>query len=45
MMNVLVRNRSGVLQRVTGLFSRRGYNIQSIYAEQTKNPRGFPCCD
>ncbi len=38
MMNVLVRNRSGVLQRVTGLFSRRGYNIQSIYAEQTKNP-------
>ncbi len=38
MINVLVRNRSGVLQRITGLFSRRGYNIQSIYAEQTKNP-------
>ena len=38
MMTVLVRNRSGVLQRITGLFSRRGYNIQSIYAEQTKNP-------
>ena len=37
-MNVVVRNRSGVLQRITGLFSRRGYNIQSIYAEQTKNP-------
>ncbi len=38
LINVLVRNRSGVLQRITGLFSRRGYNIQSIYAEQTKNP-------
>ena len=38
MMTVVVRNRSGVLQRITGLFSRRGYNIQSIYAEQTKNP-------
>ena len=38
MLTVLVRNRSGVLQRITGLFSRRGYNIQSIYAEQTKNP-------
>lgn len=36
--NVLVRNHSGVLQRITGLFSRRGYNIQSLYAEQTPNP-------
>ncbi len=37
-LTVMVRNKSGVLQRVTGLFSRRGYNIQSIYAGQTKNP-------
>jgi len=27
---VLVRNDPGVLQRVSGLFSRRGYNIDSI---------------
>ena len=38
MLSILVRNKSGVLQRITGLFSRRGYNIQSIYAGQTKNP-------
>jgi len=28
--SVLVRNDPGVLQRVSGLFSRRGYNIDSI---------------
>lgn len=38
MLTVLVRNKPGVLQRITGLFSRRGYSIQTIYAEQTKNP-------
>lgn len=29
-MGVLVNNKSGVLQRVSSLFSRRGFNIESI---------------
>ena len=37
-LSLLVDNTAGVLSRVAGLFSRRGYNIQSIYAGQTKNP-------
>src|SRR5574344_2114558 len=28
--SVLVENHSGVLRRVSGLFSRRGYNIDSL---------------
>lgn len=30
LLSVLVKNSSGVLSRVSGLFSRRGYNIDSI---------------
>ncbi|HCC34480.1 MAG TPA: acetolactate synthase small subunit, partial [Ruminococcaceae bacterium] len=28
--SVLVENRSGVLSKVAGLFSRRGFNIDSL---------------
>jgi acetolactate synthase-1/3 small subunit len=34
----LVTNRSGVLNRVTGLFSRRKFNIESITVRVTDNP-------
>jgi acetolactate synthase-1/3 small subunit len=36
---VLVDNNSGVLSRISGLFSRRGYNIESITAGVTADPR------
>ncbi|MCR5755375.1 MAG: acetolactate synthase small subunit [Acetatifactor sp.] len=36
---LLVDNTSGVLSRISGLFSRRGYNIESITAGVTANPR------
>lgn len=35
---LLANNTSGVLSRITGLFSRRGYNIESITAGVTSNP-------
>ncbi len=36
-LSVLARNRSGVLLRIAGLFSRRCYNILSIVAAETEN--------
>ena len=36
---LLVENTSGVLSRISGLFSRRGYNIESITAGVTADPR------
>lgn len=36
---LLVDNTSGVLSRISGLFSRRGYNIESITAGVTANPK------
>ena len=35
---VLVENKAGVLSRVSGLFSRRGYNIDSLTVCETHNP-------
>ena len=36
---LLADNTSGVLSRISGLFSRRGYNIESITACVTADPR------
>ncbi len=36
---LLVDNTAGVLSRISGLFSRRGYNIASITAGETADPR------
>lgn len=37
-LSVLVENNPGVLARVAGLFSRRGYNIDSLAVGRTDNP-------
>ena len=37
-LSVLVDNTSGVLNRVAGLFSRRGYNIDSLTVGETTDP-------
>jgi acetolactate synthase I/III small subunit len=37
-MSVLVENKPGVLARVAGLFSRRGFNIHSLAVGPTENP-------
>lgn len=37
-LSVLVENKSGVLSRVSGLFSRRGFNIDSLTVCETHNP-------
>ena len=36
--SLLVENTSGVLSRVSGLFSRRGYNITSLTVGETSDP-------
>ncbi|HEY8418309.1 MAG TPA: acetolactate synthase small subunit [Limnochordales bacterium] len=38
-LSVLVENRPGVLSRVAGLFSRRGFNIESIVVGTTEDRR------
>jgi acetolactate synthase-1/3 small subunit len=38
-LTVLVENKSGVLARVSGLFSRRGYNIESLAVAPTDDER------
>ncbi len=37
-LGVIVSNHFGVLTRVSGLFSRRGYNIDSLNVSETENP-------
>ena len=37
--SILVDNTSGVLSRIAGLFSRRGYNIDSLTVGVTADPR------
>ncbi|MDY5985441.1 acetolactate synthase small subunit [Sporofaciens sp. SGI.106] len=37
--SLLVDNNPGVLSRIAGLFSRRGYNVDSITAGSTADPR------
>ncbi|MFC1571324.1 acetolactate synthase small subunit [Candidatus Margulisiibacteriota bacterium] len=36
--SVIVENKPGVLHRVSGLFSRRGYNIESLAVGTTEDP-------
>lgn len=37
-LEVIVENHPGVLMRVSGLFSRRGYNIDSLFVCRTEDP-------
>ena len=34
---LLVANRYGVLNRITGLYARRGYNIDALHVNETEN--------
>ena len=36
---VLVKNHFGVMSHITGLFTRRGYNIDSISVGETEDPK------
>ncbi|MBA2504721.1 MAG: acetolactate synthase small subunit [Thermoleophilaceae bacterium] len=38
-LSILVENRPGVLARVSGLFSRRGFNIETLAVGPTDDPR------
>lgn len=37
-LSVLIENEAGALSRVTGLFSARGYNIDSLTVQTTEDP-------
>lgn len=37
-LSLLVENKPGVLARIAGLFSRRGYNIESLAVNTTESP-------
>ena len=36
--SILVENHAGVLSRISGLFSRRGFNIDSLAVGETDDP-------
>ncbi len=36
---ILVANRAGVLTRISGMFSRRNYNIDSLNVAETEDPK------
>ena len=38
-LSMLVENHQGVLSRISGLFSGRGYNLESITAGVTTDPK------
>lgn len=37
-LSVLVENQAGVLSKISGLFTRRGYNIDSLSVGETEDP-------
>lgn len=37
-LSIMVKNHAGVLSRITGLFTRRGYNIDSLSVGVTEDP-------
>lgn len=38
LLTALVENKPGVMQRISGMFSRRGFNIENISVGPTENP-------
>ena len=36
--SILVANHSGVLSRVSGMFTRRGFNIDTLTVGETESP-------
>jgi len=38
LLSALVENKPGVMQRISGMFSRRGFNIENISVGPTDNP-------
>ncbi|MFI3141141.1 MAG: acetolactate synthase small subunit [Clostridia bacterium] len=36
---LLVTNHYGVLNKITGLYARRGFNIDSLNVNETQNPK------
>lgn len=38
-LSVLVQNKPGVLARISGMFARRGFNIDSLAVGETEDPR------
>ncbi|MBN2518821.1 MAG: acetolactate synthase small subunit [Candidatus Altiarchaeota archaeon] len=38
LLSALVENRPGVMQRISGMFARRGFNIENITVGPTENP-------